>query len=121
MSIDDPVFVEGKSTGTSNGTTPVTVMPSPPASDVIRRLKFLSIYNKDTAVAVVTISLDENATDKIFIKTANPTLAVDATLILTEEDRVSLTKTTDKLEFVLGGTITTNELDWICIYEDEYP
>jgi hypothetical protein len=52
-----PTFAPGATSGTSNGTSTVTIMASPINSN-IRQLKFFSFYNQDTVG--VTISFAEN-------------------------------------------------------------
>lgn len=47
------------SDGTSNNTTAVTLVAAP-ASSTQRQVKFLSIYNSDTANAIVTVRLNSN-------------------------------------------------------------
>lgn len=47
------------SDGTTNGTTPVTMVPAPAASTQ-RQTKYLSVFNADSSVRSVTIRLNDN-------------------------------------------------------------
>lgn len=52
--------------GVTSGATPVTVVPAP--DGVIRQIKYISIYNKDTANATVIVRLNNNGTYRILQK-----------------------------------------------------
>jgi len=54
--------------GTSNSTTAVTVIAAPAASHE-RQVKFLTVYNKDTVAATVTVRINNNGTFRILSKT----------------------------------------------------
>jgi len=62
--------------GTTNSTTAVTIVSAPGAT-TSRQVKFISVYNVDTAAATVTIRLNNNGTTRIIFKA---TLAVGDTL-----------------------------------------
>lgn len=66
--------------GVSNDTTAVTVAAAP-AADTSRQVKFLSVFNADTAAATVTIQENNNATLRTVCKV---TLPVGASLIYTD-------------------------------------
>lgn len=66
--------------GASNSTTLVDIVAAPSASTQ-RKVTFLSVYNKDTVTATVTISLNDNGTTREIVKV---TLAVGASLIYDE-------------------------------------
>jgi hypothetical protein len=59
--IDSATFVPGESDTVSNGTTAVTVVAAPAASKQ-RQLKYLSVYNADTASITVTVRLNNGGT-----------------------------------------------------------
>jgi hypothetical protein len=67
--------------GTSNGATAVTAFAAP-AATTTRKIKELTIYNKDTVAAVVTVRLNDNGTFRIKLKVS---LAVGDTLMYTDE------------------------------------
>ena len=66
----------------TNNTTAVTAMAAP-ASGHTRTIKSLSVYNKDTASATVTVQINFNATIYIICKV---TLATGEQLIYSSED-----------------------------------
>ena len=66
----------------TNSTTAVTVMAAPAASNS-RTVKSLTVYNKDTVAATVTVRINSNGTFFILVKT---TLAVADSLIYSAED-----------------------------------
>ena len=64
----------------TNNTSVVTAVAAPGSGDQ-RRLKYLSVYNADTAEAIPTVRLNDNGTTRILAK---PTLAVGDTLYYVE-------------------------------------
>lgn len=64
---DQSVSAVGSNDGTTNNTTPVTVLAAPSAGHS-RQVKFLSIPNKDTVAATVTIQYNDNGTERRIIK-----------------------------------------------------
>lgn len=66
--------------GTTNSTTAVSLVAAPAASTT-RKLNFLSIFNVDTAVVVLTIRLNNNSTTRICWK---GTLAIGDNLTYTD-------------------------------------
>lgn len=66
-------FVAGRSLKDSNNTTSV-VLAVAPAASTQKIIDFISVYNKDTVNATVTIKFDANGTEYILFKT---TLAPD--------------------------------------------
>ncbi len=70
------ISTASESDGTSNSTSAVTMLAAP-ASGHTRQVKFLTIYNKDTVAAVVTVRINNNGTFRILCKT---TLAVGDSL-----------------------------------------
>ncbi len=66
-------FVAGRSLKNSNNTTDV-ILAVAPASSTQRIIDFISVYNRDTVNATVTIKFDANGTEYILFKT---TLAPD--------------------------------------------
>jgi len=71
----------GENDGTSNNTTPVSLAAAP-GSGVQRIIKFISITNKDTVAATVTISYNNNSTLRTLFKAAS--LSVGDQLIYTD-------------------------------------
>lgn len=59
-------FTPGKTLSNSNSTTDVNIAPAPAASTQ-RVIDFVSVYNKDTVNATVTIKFDANGTEFILI------------------------------------------------------
>ncbi len=57
-------LVLGRNTAATNGTTPVTAVAAPSGS-VQRLIDTLSIYNHDTVSHTVTVTYDNNGTDRI--------------------------------------------------------
>lgn len=60
-------FVPGRTVVNSNDTTDVNVVAAP-ASSTYRVVDFISVYNNDTASAVVTIKYDANGTEYVLWK-----------------------------------------------------
>lgn len=70
------ISTASESDGTSNNGTAVTMLAAPAANHT-RQVKFLTVYNKDTVAAVVTVRINNNGTFRNLVKT---TLAVGDTL-----------------------------------------
>lgn len=75
-------YVGGTQLTNTNSTTAVDICAAPGASTV-RDIDYLSIMNRDTAAATVTVMLDDNGTDYEIVKAA---LAVGDQLIYTHGD-----------------------------------
>ena len=75
-------FIPGEADGLSDGTNVVTVVSSPAAATE-RQIKTLSIYNKDTAAATVTVQLYNGSTARPIVKA---TLSVGDTLQYNDHD-----------------------------------
>ena len=60
------LFTPGANDGTTNDTTAVTIV-SAPAASTYRTVKFISVYNNDTAAADVTIQLNNNSTTRVIL------------------------------------------------------
>ncbi|HSX30987.1 MAG TPA: hypothetical protein VLE99_03660 [Candidatus Saccharimonadales bacterium] len=73
-------FTPGSSDTQTNNTTAVTVVAAP-ASSTQRQVKLMSIYNADTANAVVTVALNNNSTLRTMVSV---TLKVGQTLQFAE-------------------------------------
>lgn len=65
--ITTTAYTPGRTLSVTNDTTDVNVVPAPSASTQ-RVIDFISIYNGDTADAVVTIKIDANGTEYILWK-----------------------------------------------------
>jgi len=102
--------------GVSNNTTAVTLVAAP-ASGVQRTLDFLSIYNADTVSATVTVRLNDNATLRTI---ENVALPAGSSLIFVRDagGTIVLDTILRKLEVVLAGAITTNQLPFVASYQD---
>lgn len=105
-------FLEGSAFGTSNSTTAVTVIAAP-ASGKRRLIRSLSIHNNDTVSATVTIQINNSGTKYILHKEA-----LDSGKQLLYDRVMVLAATTESLEIVLGGAITTNQLDYFAVYAE---
>ena len=66
--ITTTVYTPGRTIVNTNNTTDVDLVGSPAASTQ-RVIDFISIYNKDTANATVTIKFDANGTEYVLFKT----------------------------------------------------
>ncbi len=60
-------YIPGRTLVNTNNTTDVNIVTSP-ATDTKRVVDFLSIYNRDTVNATVTVKMDANATEYILWK-----------------------------------------------------
>lgn len=69
------------SNGLTNGTTPVTLVGSPAASTQ-RQVKFVSIFNNDTVVHLITVRFDDGTNERILCRIL---LQVGETLQWTQE------------------------------------
>jgi len=63
--------------GTTNGTTPVAVVPAPP-SDLTRKLRKLTVLNADSAAKAVLVRFNDNGTITVPF---NVTLAAGSQLV----------------------------------------
>jgi len=61
------IAAEATNTGTSNGTTDVTMLDAPVAG-ARKHVRALSVYNKDTVAATVTIQINITTADRVVIK-----------------------------------------------------
>ncbi len=52
--------------GVSNGVTPVTILSAPSGTDS-RQVKYIGIFNRDTAARIVTVTYNDNATLRAII------------------------------------------------------
>jgi len=105
-------FTPGSSSGASNGATDVEMVAAPSAS-VQRMVNYITVYNKDTAAATVTVKLVDGGVDRIIVKQV---LAADDTLEMT--DTIVLDATDESIEMVLAGAVAANELDWTASWAD---
>jgi len=86
-------------TSVSNGGTAVTILSAPSAKES-ETVTFISIRNADTASATVTVRYNDNATIREII---TATLAVDDTLIFTEEEGFKVIDSTGSIKSTGGG------------------
>lgn len=107
-------FAEKNGHGVTNGTTAVDALAAP-ASAHTYVLRNVLVHNRDTVAATVIVQLVDSvgpATRRLFKVTIDP----DATIVL--EAIVVLDATTKKVQIVLAGAITTNQLDFTVAYGD---
>ncbi len=105
-------LTEKKSAGSLNGATPVTVVTAPSAG---RRVVVAgSIYNADTSVVVVTLSITVSASPYIVTKIE---MQPGDTLMIERDDAIVL-DTTDTLECVLAGAAATTNPTYRFSYAD---
>jgi len=104
-------FTEGVNQGTTNNTTAVQMVDNPSSGN--RIVKTITINNKDTASATVTVTLRVSSTDYNIIKV---TLAAGDTLIIDEP--IVVPSAADGIYVVLSGTVTTNQLPFTASYGD---
>lgn len=108
----------GSGAGTTNGTTPVTVVPSP-GSSVNRVLKRLSVYNADTAAISVLLQFKDTATSTTTTIDASGTLAVGQVYTFGINMEIdALVATTQTYQVVLLGAKTTTDAQWKATYTD---
>jgi hypothetical protein len=74
------VYAPGCAHGVTAGVADVDIVPAPAAGKV-RQVKYLGIYNKDSAAADVTVKLDDAATERELVRI---TLAAKSTLVYTD-------------------------------------
>jgi hypothetical protein len=67
VDVTTSTYVPGENHGATTGTTDVELVAAPAASTQ-RQVKFLTVYNRDTASVTVTIKLDVSATDTILYR-----------------------------------------------------
>lgn len=87
--------------GATNNTTAVTVVAAPSGGS-LRRVTFVSVFNRDTAAATVTVQLNNNGTGRILCKV---TLAVGSTLTYTDDEGF---RTTGANGAVIVGSATAS-------------
>ena len=107
-------FAEKNAHGVTNGTTEVDVV-GPPGSAHTFVVRNIVVHNRDTVQATVILQLVDSAggtTTRLHKQTLDP----DATLLF--EAIVVLDATTKKIQVVLAGAITTNQLDVTAAYGD---
>lgn len=92
-------YVGGTQLTNTNSTTAVDICAAPGASTV-RDIDYLSIRNRDTAAATVTVMLDDNTTDYEIVKAA---LAVGDQLIYTHGDGWRVLDTSGQLKTSATG------------------
>lgn len=97
-------YVGGTQLTNTNSTTAVDICAAPGASTV-RDIDYLSIRNRDTAAATVTVMLDDNATDYEIVKA---TLAVGDQLVYTHGDGWRVIDTDGNLKTGSSGAGVTD-------------
>lgn len=97
-------YVGGTQLTNTNSATAVDICDAPGASTV-RDIDYLSIRNRDTAAATVTVMLDDNATDYEIVKA---TLAVGDQLVYTHGDGWRVIDTDGNLKTGSSGAGVTD-------------
>lgn len=105
----------GGTDGTTNGTTPVTVIPAPVGTKQHAN-KLITICNVDTVNAVAVLSKVSAGGTRV-LQTIN--LYPGDTHIFDEV--LNLTATTDSVELVLLGAVTTSEPIWTSSWIENTP
>ena len=91
----------------TNDTTPVTVVPAPAASEQhVVGVHSITLYNADSANMTFEFSKDDGSTNFIIERF---TLAPNESW--TNSSRIVLSTTSDSLELVLTGVVTTSQGD----------
>lgn len=98
-----------ESDGQTNNTTAVTMVSAPGSSTARRIIKTLSIQNKDTASATVTVRLNNSSTLRNIVVV---TLAAGSTLMLTDADGWKVMDTNGNILVPTGGSSNPSESAW---------
>ena len=109
------ILTAGATQTTTNDTSTVNAVPGP-ASSTYRHIRTSAIYNRDTVAATLSVFYNDGSTNYTMFKQA---LAVGDTLAYTEPQRTIwlLNTAAYKLEVLLGGAITTNQLHVVSVYD----
>lgn len=111
-------LTEKKSLALTNGTAEVEVVGSPTAG-VRRVVRCLSVYNADTAEATVTVRVNDGTNSYLICKVAiQPEETLTAIGPSGYIDMVGLDSTSDKLEVVLAGAVSANELHCVAFFAE---
>lgn len=105
-------FTEASNDGALNGTTEVTVVPSPGAS-TRRLVRNVTIQNRDTAAVTLTLRYKDGASTRQLWKGS---LAPGDTLI--DETMRVLDATNKSIAAVLAGAPATTNPDFVATYAD---
>jgi hypothetical protein len=99
--------------GTLNGTTPVTIVAAPGAS-TSRDVRFVNIYNADTAAVTIALRYLNTAATRVLWKiTLQPGESVkDETLPVLDTVNKSITA-------IMSGAPATTQPDFVATYGDE--
>lgn len=106
-------FTPGSQEAQSNDTTDTTIVAAPAAS-AQRIISSIKVHNTDTAVATITIKKAKGASQWLIHTEAS--LAVNGSF---EVKDIVLDATDETMEIVLGGAVTTNQLDVVSTYVDK--
>ena len=102
-------------TGTSNGTSDVTVIPAPDAG-AKKRVRLITLDNLDTKSVKVRLFYVDGANSRRLMET---TLTKDAHLEFpTNGSYLVLDAANTSIKLNLAGAVTTNELDWTAHWEE---
>lgn len=99
--------------GVLNGATPVTIVSSPAAS-TSRDVRFINIYNADSAAVTVTLRYVNGANTRILWKI---TLQVGESV--KDETLPVLDATNKSITAVMAGAPATTNPDFVATYGDE--
>lgn len=101
-------FTPGSSLTSTNGTTPVEVVPAPAASTQ-RVVDYVSVFNTDTTAKVVTLSVFDGTTDFVLYRVS---LGVDERLEYVEGQGISTYNTAGALKTITTGTANPVSTGW---------
>lgn len=105
-------FVEASSDGVTNSTTVVVVVAAPAAS-TRRIVKTITVWNADTATAIIRLQFVNGANTRVFDRQSLATLVP-----YVWDDPLILDSTSESIKIVLEGAVTTNQLDWTSHFAD---
>jgi hypothetical protein len=93
----------------TNNTTDTEILAAP-AGSTQRQLKYLNVFNVDTAAATVTIKYNDNTTKRILLKV---TLAVGESLVFSDEDGWSISGTSGQTKTVFFAAPGSLDAKWL--------
>lgn len=108
VDITTTAYTPGSSDTATNNTTAVTILAAPGASTQ-RQVKFISVYNADSATAAVTISYNNNATLRTIVKAS---LTTGYTLLYTDGEGWRVLTTTGAMLQVVTNAPPKPFVQW---------
>jgi len=101
----------GEDDGITNQTTQEEMVAAP-STGFTRRVESILVYNADTATAVIQVSKNNGIARRIFHRESLAT--VTDTVVATPV----LLSSSDSIDIVLEGNVTTNQLMWVVSWRD---